>query len=137
MKEEGKEVAMEVEGIVKEATPKTEKQIKQEQQEAAKRAALLQKHVAQELADYKRRLRESVEMKRLQVEELKLNLEYFHYRKELQSVEKEMSEMEAKEKAQLKAEEESKKVIPIKRGKPKNDAEIAEAKSVMEEIHGK
>jgi hypothetical protein len=63
--------------------------------EIARQRKLQQKQAASELADYKKRIRASNELKQLQVDELRLNLEYYKYRKELKDLAPEMEEFEA------------------------------------------
>lgn len=60
----------------------------------------MRKAEAMDFAEYKRRLRDSVELKKLQVEELELNVKYFHVRKEYDRVEKLVADEEAVKKAE-------------------------------------
>ena len=105
-KEKGKVVEMKpnVEAIAEEpkkapVKPLTAEQVKK-----------MRKEAAMELSDYKKRLRESVEIKRLQIEELKLNIEYYHVSKEHEKVEALIQEEQAKKQAEAqKVMEEAKK----------------------------
>jgi hypothetical protein len=60
----------------------------------------MRKAEAMDFAEYKRRLRDSVELKKLQVEELELNVKYYHVRKEYDRVEKLVADEEAVKKAE-------------------------------------
>lgn len=77
--------------------------------------ARMRKEAAMELANYKKRIRESVELKELQVRELQLNIEYYHVSKEYEKI----NELVQKEEAMRKAEaqkviEESEKAHKLK-----------------------
>jgi len=96
----------------------------------------MRKQAAVDLADYKRRLRDSVELKRLQVEELELNIRFYHVRQEYKKVEVLIHEEEAKEKAEMqkfKEEQEKKKakLQVVKAGKPRTTDEIVKAKEEL------
>lgn len=96
----------------------------------------MRKQAAVELAEYKKRLRESVELKRLQVEELELNIKFFELRGKHRQVEAAMAEEEAMEKAQMqKMQEEAKSKTKPKIeiphvGSARTDEEIEAAKSL-------
>lgn len=96
----------------------------------------MQKEAAMQLADYKRRLRESVEMKRLQVEELELNIRYHHVRQEHKKLQVLIQEEEARERAELMqkqaTEEKKRKLEVVKTGKPRTEEEIAKAKEEIQ-----
>jgi len=101
------EVKKEMEKVGAEAVP-TQKEI----QEQNKRNALMQKQAALDLAAYKKRLRESVELKRLQVEELELNIHYFEVNKAWEDLQPEVEAYEAQKKAEhQKQQEEYEKMI--------------------------
>mgnify|MGYP000924530433 CR=1 FL=1 len=85
-KEEGKTVAM--------TSPEERKPLSQQEMK------MLQKKAAMDLADYKKRLRDSVDLKRLQVEEVKLNIEYYHASKEYEKITKLMQQEEEQRKAE-------------------------------------
>lgn len=100
--EEGKTVAMNPEEEKKPKAP-----AKEYSPEQVKR---MRKEAAMELADYKKRLRESVELKELQVRELELNIKFYHVSKEHEKIEELIRQEEAKRKAEAqKVMEESKK----------------------------
>jgi hypothetical protein len=109
-KEEGKTVEMKPnkEPAKAPVKPLTTEQVKR-----------MRKEAAMELADYKRRLRESVELKKLQVEELELNIRYYHVSKEHEKIEALIQEEQAKKKAEAqkvmeeaKKQNESKIIVP-------------------------
>lgn len=75
-------------------------------QEQNRKNSLLQKQAAADLAAYKKRLRESVELKRLQVEELELNVKYFEVNKEWKEMQPEIEEFEAQERAERQKQQE-------------------------------
>lgn len=120
MKEEGKVVEM----------PQTSGE-KIPTQEHLKR---MRKDTAIQLADYKKRLKESVELKRLQVEELELNIKFYHVSKEYQSIELLMMEEQAKEAAER--QEKMRKQQPASKldihfvGEARTEEEIEEAKKI-------
>lgn len=95
-------------------------------QEEIKRA---RKQAAMELADYKKRIKESVELKRLQVEELELNVRFYYASKEYEQVEQKIMEEEAKRKAEKQQKAKSKIEIPHV-GEARTEEEIEEAKKV-------
>lgn len=79
---------------------------------SAEQVRRMRKEAAMELADYKKRLRESVELKRLQVEELELNIRFYQVSREHEKVEALIREEEARKKAEAqKVMEEAKKTI--------------------------
>jgi len=94
----------------------------------------MRKQAAMDLADYKKRLRESVELKRLQVEEIELNIRFYHVRQEHKKVAVLIQEEEAKEQAEMeKAKKENelkkaKKIEVVKVGKARTEDEIKQAK---------
>lgn len=97
----------------------------------------MRKQAAMDLAEYKRRLRESVELKRLQTEELELNIKFYHLRQEYKKVEGLMHQEEALERADRQQAEENIKnqekkmkarVQPVPTGKPRTKEEIEEVK---------
>lgn len=96
----------------------------------------MQKEAAMQLADYKRRIRESVELKRLQVEELELNIKYYHVRQEHKKIQLLIQEEEARERAEMmqkRAMDEKKaKLEVVKTGKPRTEEEIAKAKEEVQ-----
>lgn len=84
----------------------------------------MRKQAAFEMAEYKRRLKESVELKRLQVDEIELNIRYYHARQEHKRIQKAIEEEEARELAEeqkLKEEQEKKDNQKIIKLKLKND----------------
>lgn len=68
-----------------------------DQQAAAKKAFAKQQSV--NVAAYKKNLRDGNELKKLQVEELELNVRYFNAKKAWMEAQPELQEMEAKEQA--------------------------------------
>lgn len=97
----------------------------------------MRKLEAQNLAEYKRRVRESVELKRLQVEELELNIRYFNVRQEHKKIEALIHEEEAKEQAEMQkakaaAERKASKLEVVKTGKPRTEEEIEKAKEEVQ-----
>ena len=86
----------EEEGIVKEAVKKS---VELTEAQQAQQAKLQRKRAAEELVDYKKRIRSSNELKKLQVEELELNIAYYKNKKEWMDLAPAMEELEAKEKA--------------------------------------
>ena len=88
------------EGVVKEAVKEpTEAEKRKLQHEQEKQERAMRKRAADELVDYKKRIRSSNEVKRLQVEELELNIAYYKNKKEWMDLAPAMEELEAKEKA--------------------------------------
>lgn len=65
----------------------------------AQQARVMRKRAADELVDYKKRIRLSNELKKLQVEELQLNIAYYNNKKEWMDLSPAMEALEAKEKA--------------------------------------
>ena len=97
----------------------------------------MRKQAALDLAEYKKRLRESVEMKRLQVEELELNIKYYHVRQKHKKVQLLIQEEEAKERAEMQkakqvAEKRAAKLEVVKTGKPRTEEEIEKAKEEVQ-----
>ena len=68
-----------------------------QQQEAAKKA--FAKQEATRLSQYKKNLREGNDLKKLQVEELELNVRYFNAKKAWMEAQPQLEEIEAKEQA--------------------------------------
>jgi hypothetical protein len=80
----------------------------------------MQKQASVDLAAYKKRLTESVHLKRLQVEELELNVRYFEVNKEWKGMQPEIEEFEATERAERqKQQEEYQKMIDEAKAKEK------------------
>lgn len=79
---------------------------KAQEAERQKMEKEMRKRAAMELADYKKRLRESNEVKSLQVEELKLNIDFYTYKKQWMEVQPEMEALEARERAMIAEEKE-------------------------------
>ena len=79
---------------------------------------------------YKKRLTESVGIKKLQVEEIELNIAYFEAKKAWKELQPEIEKLEALEQAEIqKQQEEMKeaeksKIQPVKQGKPRKKVEI-------------
>lgn len=68
-----------------------------------------QKQTMTELADYKKRLRSSNELKQMQVDELKLGIDYYKYKVEFKKLKPKMDELDAIEEAEAKKEQERQK----------------------------
>ncbi len=62
-----------------------------------------------ELADYKKRLRSSNELKQMQVDELRLGIDYYNYKVEFKKLKPKMDELDAIEEAEAKKEQEKQK----------------------------
>ena len=119
--------------VIKEASPK-------DKALSAQQIKMIQKRQAMELAEYKRRLKDSVELKRLQVEEVELNLRYFEAKKAWKIANEEIMKLEAEEQAEEQRLEELRKkemeeklpakpkIIGVEKGKPRTEEEIAEGK---------
>ena len=94
------------------------------------------KEQAMQLANYKKRLRESVEMKELQVREIELNIKYYNVSKEYAKIEEILQEEEAKKQAQIQKEKEEANKAPksklevVRTGVGRTDAEIEEGKKL-------
>ena len=61
-----------------------------------------QKQASLELADYKKRIRASNEIKQLQVDEIRLGIEYYKYKVEFRELQPKMEELDALEAAEAK-----------------------------------
>jgi len=61
----------------------------------------MRKHQASQLADYKKRLREAVEMKKMQFEELDYNIKYYKAKLEYKELAPKIAELEALEQAEI------------------------------------
>jgi hypothetical protein len=137
-KEEVKLVSEElnIEGVIKEATPKSDKVKKEDERISKQQMAMLQKRAQNDLANYKKRLNESVMLKRLQVEEIELNIAYFLGKKKMKELNEEMMAMEAEdlaleqehEKQRVEAEA---KINGVKQGTPRTEEEIKENLKVV------
>jgi hypothetical protein len=100
---------MSQEGEVKEAV-KQPIVTKAQEAERVRQAKIQHKQQEMMLANYKKRVREGNDLKKLQVTELELNIAYYHAKKEWLDLAPKMEELEAQEQAILKqqAEEEKK-----------------------------
>ena len=90
------------EGQVKEAVKAPEKskaEIKMEETARQRDESLRRKQAAAQLADYKKRIREGNELKKLQVEELELNIRFYESKKQWMELAPKMEELEAREQA--------------------------------------
>lgn len=94
-----------------------------QQQEAAKKA--FAKQEAGRMATYKKNLREGNDLKKLQVEELELNVRYFNAKKLWMAAQPELQEIEAQEQA-IMQEEKRRRAELIE--KQREEAERAAAK---------
>ena len=68
----------------------------------ARQQKIKMKQASDELSDYIKRLRKSNEMKTLQVEELRLGIEYFQYKTEFRELKPKMDALDAREEAEAK-----------------------------------
>lgn len=68
--------------------------------EQLRREKIQRKQAEAELADYKKRMRSSNEMKQLQVEELELAVKYYHAKVAFRELQPKMDELDAKEEAE-------------------------------------
>ena len=89
----------------------------------AQQVKVQRKRAADELTDYKKRVRSSNELKELQVRELELNIAYYKNKKEWMDLAPAMEELEAEEQAirdkAQKEREEAMKALKKKDAKPK------------------
>ena len=98
-KEEGTQVN-EMPDVKKAEPTKAEKvELQKQENERRRHDDAMRKNAIKELADYKKRLRSSNELKELQVQELKLNIAYYENKKLWMDLGPKMEELEAKEKA--------------------------------------
>jgi len=79
---------------------------KAQEQERQRMEHQMRQQAERELNDYKKRLTKSNELKRLQVEELELNIAYYEKKKLWLDLIPKMDDLEAKEKEMLREEEE-------------------------------
>jgi hypothetical protein len=82
------------------------------------RNKIMRKQAEQELLDYKKRLARSVELKKMQNEELKLNIEAYHLAVEWKNLQPKIEEFEAQEEAERKQREEERRKMMEKAQKP-------------------
>lgn len=61
----------------------------------------MQREAASQLSAYKKRLKESVDLKQLQVEEIELNIRYYNAKKMWLDLQPEVEKLEAREKAEI------------------------------------
>ena len=96
---------------VEEVKPQlTKVELQKAEQERIRNENIMRKRAADELANYKKRIRSSNELKELQVHELELNIAYYKNKKEWMDLTPKMEELEVQEKAiQQKAMEDRKK----------------------------
>lgn len=97
-------------------------------QEQLKRMA---KEQSMQFANYKKRLRESVEIKELQVKEIELNIAYYEATKAYAVIENILMEEEARNQAQIQKEKDDAnkpKLEIVKTGVPRTEEEIKEIK---------
>ena len=111
-KEEGKadSIADKAEESKEHLSVKSPEEIKEEvlkPHEIAQREKMKRKAAADELSSYKKRLKESVELKELQVRELELNVQFYNASKAWTELQPEIEELRAKEQAEIKASEEA------------------------------
>ena len=66
-----------------------------------KREKYMQRNAAVELASYRKRLKEGVELKRLQVEELELDIRYYDAKRKWLDLQPQVDELEAEEQAKM------------------------------------
>jgi hypothetical protein len=102
-----------------------EEKMTPQQQEAAKKA--FAKQEATRLAGYKKSLREGNDLKKLQVEELELNVRYFNAKKLWMAAQPELEEIEAQEQAILQKERADREKL-INEQREKAEKSVAEKK---------
>jgi hypothetical protein len=102
-----------------------EEKMTPEQQAAAQKA--FAKQEATRIAAYKKNLREGNDLKKLQVEELELNVRYFNAKKLWMAAQPELEEMEAKEQAIMQKERADREKL-IKEQQEKAEKKAAEKK---------
>jgi len=98
---------------------------KAQHQEQLRKQAQQRKQMETELADYKKRLMKGNELKRLQVEEVQLNIDYFKAKREYMELGPEIEKHEAKE-AKILAEEQKKQDDAMKELKEKMEKQKKE-----------
>jgi hypothetical protein len=122
---------MSLERAMEGATSVADVRSKKKEEEDRKREKEFQKRAAMELASYKKRLKEGVELKRLQVEELELNIKYYEAKKAWLDLQPKVDELDAREQALAqKAHEDMEKarakkkkegdLLTVKHGKPRD-----------------
>ena len=100
--------------------PKTIEMTPQQKEKAMKDA---QKRQAMELAAYKKRLKESNELKSDQVKELELNIRYYEVKKQWMDLQPEVEALDAREQALIqKAREEQKAAMEARAAAEKGEA---------------
>ena len=80
------------------ATPPAQKPMTEA--ERMRQQKIQQKQALAELADYKKRLRASNELKQMQTDELRLGVEYYKYKVEFRELKPKMDELDAIEEAE-------------------------------------
>ena len=112
---------------VKESVVEAKAQIftKAQHQEQLRKQAEQRKQMETELANYKKRLTKGNELKRMQVEEIQLNIDYYKAKKEYIDLGPEIEKLEAKEKALI-AEDQKKQEKAMKEMKEKMEKEQKE-----------
>jgi hypothetical protein len=125
-KEEGKDSAVEAKAPIF---------TKAQHQEQMRKQAAQRKQMETELADYKKRLMKGNEMKRMQVEEIRLNIDYFKAKREYMELGPEIEKLEAKEQAQI-AEDQAKhkKLMEEQEKKMKKEKEKQEKEKKKSDI---
>lgn len=122
------------------ARPLSKEEVRKQQEAKRKYEAEMKRQEREEalrFADYKKRLKESVEVKRLQVEELELNVKFYKVSKEYEQISKLIEEEEALRKAEaLKMKEDiekksKQKLEKVKVGKPRTDEEIEKNQELL------
>jgi len=101
MKEEGKvkETSNDVAAEILQQEPVNEAEQIKAKQEMIRRQKQQEKDAAVQLTNYKKRLRESILLKREQVEEFELNIKYFKVQKEWIELQPEIQKYEAEQQA--------------------------------------
>lgn len=107
---------------------------KAQEAERARMEKEMRKRAAMDLADYKKRLRENNELKRLQVEELELNISFYENKKKWMDLAPAMEELEAREKAIIAEERKKQQKMLEEQHKMAEEAKKEEAKNNKPEI---
>ena len=87
---------------------------------------MLRKNQAMELAEYKKRLRENVELKRLQVDELQLNIDYYKVKMEWRKLQpgiEALEEMELAEAQEMRQKSIDQNAMMMEKAKEKSSNE--------------
>jgi hypothetical protein len=107
---------------------------KAEIEEQKRTQAIIRKRAIQELADYKKRLRESNELKELQVKEFELNIAYFKNKKEWMDLGPELEALEAREQAIIAEQRKKKQMQLMEAEKNQREAKADTPKIILPKV---